>query len=175
MSVFEKKSIGQLIRFLIVGVSNTLVDLIVTRLLQGGFGLLTTAPVLTYYIPKVIGYCCGIVNSYFWNSRWTFKENRRRDAREMISFLAVNLITLGLSLLLMYLFRDVFGIAAAWDAAFSETGFGRLITGEFFCTILSTGISLIVNFIGNKLIVFGKRKEDLPDNKEPEVQGGESE
>ena len=171
MSVFEKRSIGQLFRFLIVGVSNTLVDLIVTRLLQGGFGLLTSLPLLTYYIPKVIGYGCGIVNSYFWNSRWTFKESRRRDAREMISFLAVNLLTLGLSLLLMYLFRNVFGIAAYWNSLFSETAFGRLITGEFFCTILSTGISLIVNFIGNKLFVFGKRSEDRSEEKtEPEQQ-----
>ncbi len=158
MSVFEKKSFGQLLRFLLVGVSNTLVDLIVTRLLQGGFGLLTTAVVLTYYIPKVVGYACGVLNSYLLNSAWTFRAERRRDAREIGSFLLVNLMTLGLSLLLMFLLRDVCGLAAWWTGLVGTEGLGRIVTGEFFCTLLSTGICLLVNFIGNKLFVFGKRK-----------------
>ncbi|MBQ5985884.1 MAG: GtrA family protein [Clostridia bacterium] len=157
MSVFEKKSIGQLARFLLVGVSNTLVDLVVTRLLQGAFGLLTTAVVLTYYIPKVVGFGCGVLNSYVLNSAWTFRAERHRDAREIGSFLLVNLLTLGLSLLLMYLLRDVFGLAAWWSGLVGTEGFGRLVTGEFFCTLLSTGICLLVNFVGNKLFVFGKR------------------
>ena len=157
MSVFEKKSIGQLARFLLVGVSNTLVDLVVTRLLQGAFGLLTTAVVLTYYIPKVVGFGCGVLNSYILNSAWTFRAERHRDAREIGSFLLVNLLTLGLSLLLMYLLRDVFGLAAWWSRLVGTEGFGRLVTGEFFCTLLSTGICLLVNFVGNKLFVFGKR------------------
>ena len=157
MSVFEKKSIGQLARFLLVGVSNTLVDLVVTRLLQGAFGLLTTAVVLTYYIPKVVGFGCGVLNSYVLNSAWTFRAERHRDAREIGSFLLVNLLTLGLSLLLMYLLRDVFGLAAWWSGLVGTEGFGRLVTGEFFCTLLSTGICLLVNFVGNKPFVFGKR------------------
>ncbi|MBQ9189593.1 MAG: GtrA family protein [Clostridia bacterium] len=155
--MFEKKSIGQLARFLLVGVSNTLVDLVVTRLLQGAFGLLTTAVVLTYYIPKVVGFGCGVLNSYVLNSAWTFRAERHRDAREIGSFLLVNLLTLGLSLLLMYLLRDVFGLAAWWSGLVGTEGFGRLVTGEFFCTLLSTGICLLVNFVGNKLFVFGKR------------------
>lgn len=158
MSASESKGFLQLLRFLIVGASNTLVDLIVTRLLQGGFGLLTSTVLLTYYIPKVIGYGCGIANSYFWNSNWTFREQRRHDAREFGSFLLVNLVTLGLSLLLMYVFRNGLGLADRWNAWAGGTAFGRLITGEFFCTVLSTGICLIVNFIGNKLFVFRRRE-----------------
>ena len=160
MSVFEKKSIGQLLRFGLVGVSNTLVDLIITRLLQGGFGLLTSAVLLTYYIPKVIGYACGVLNSYLLNSNWTFRAEKRRDAREIGSFLLVNLVTLGLSLGLMWLFRDVFGLADQWNGWVGSTGFGRIVTGEFFCTILSSGLALIANFIGNKLFVFGARKDE---------------
>ena len=159
MSVFEKKSIGQLLRFILVGASNTLVDLIVTRMLQGAFGLLTTALVLTYYIPKVIGYCCGIANSYFLNSNWTFREQKHRDVREILSFLGVNLITLLLSLGLMYLFRDVFMIATWWNGLVGDSSFGRIFSGDFVCTILSTGICLILNFIGNKLFVFSEREQ----------------
>ena len=57
----------------------------------------------------------------------------------------------------MYLLRDVFGLAAWWSGLVGTEGFGRLVTGEFFCTLLSTGICLLVNFVGNKLFVFGKR------------------
>lgn len=166
MSAFKKNSLGQLIKFALVGVSNTLVDLIVTRLLQGGFSLLTTAPLWSYYIPKVIGYACGIVNSYLLNSNWTFRNEKRRDLREIASFLGVNIITLGLSLLLMWLFRDGFGIAAAWNARFQGGWLGRIVTGEFFCTALSSGIALVVNFIGNKFFVFSSRKKEEPDRNE---------
>ncbi len=169
MSAFEKKSFGQLIRFVIVGASNSLVDLIVTRLLQWGFGAIFGSLLLTYYIPKVVGYGCGIVNSYVLNSSWTFRSQRRRDAREIGSFLAVNLVTLGLSLLLMYLLRDVFGVAAWWTNLTGGTAFGRIITGEFFCTVLSTGICMLVNFAGNKRFVFGKRKEDDAPASDPEA------
>ena len=159
MSAFEKRSFGQLLKFLLVGASNTLVDLIVTRLLQWGFGAAFSALVLTYYLPKVIGYACGIVNSYVLNSSWTFRSERRRDAREMLAFLAVNLVTLGLSLLLMYVLRDVAGLGAWWNGLVGASGLGKLVTGDFFCTLLSTGICLLVNFAGNKLLVFGKRKD----------------
>ena len=60
----------------------------------------------------------------------------------------------------MYLFRDVCGLDVWWMNTFGENWFTRLISGSFFCTVLSTGIALIVNFIGNKLIVFRRREEN---------------
>ena len=159
MSTFDKKSILQLMKFGIVGIGNTLVDLIVTGLLQRGFALLTSAAILTYYIPKVIGYGCGILNSYLLNSGWTFREERRRDAREIVSFLCVNLVTLGLSLLLMWLFRNGLGLDAWWSEAAKDTFFGRIISGDFFCTMLSSGIALLINFLGNKLFVFRSKDQ----------------
>ena len=153
MSASEgKKSFVQLLKFILIGASNTLLDLVVTFALNAIFGI--------YYLAKIIGYACGILNSYIWNSRWTFREERRRDAREILTFIAVNLVTLGLSLGLMYLFRDVCGLDVWWMNTFGENWFTRLISGSFFCTVLSTGIALIVNFIGNKLIVFRRREEN---------------
>ncbi len=156
-----KKSFLQLLKFGLIGVSNTVVDLIVCRALQALFGTFSAAPILTYYLPKVIGYACGIANSYFWNSRWTFREERRRDAREIVLFVAVNLVTLGLSLGLMYLFKNVCGLDAWWMRTLGENWFTKIVSGDFFCTVLSTGVALIVNFIGNKLLVF-RRREDEP-------------
>ena len=153
MSASEgKKSIVQLLKFVLIGASNTIIDLIVTFALNAVFGI--------YYLAKIIGYACGIVNSYFWNSRWTFREERRRDAREIISFIAVNLVTLGLSLLLQWVFRDKLHLDAWWMGFAGENFFTKLLNGERFCLLLASGIALLVNFAGNKLLVFQKRKDE---------------
>ncbi len=153
MSASEgKKSFVQLLKFVLIGASNTLLDLVVTFALNAIFGI--------YYLAKIIGYACGIVNSYIWNSRWTFREERRRDAREIVTFLAVNLITLGLSLLLQWVFRDRLHLDAWWTGFAGENFFTKIINGERFCLLLASGIALLVNFAGNKLLVFNRRKTE---------------
>lgn len=155
-----KKSFVQLLKFILIGASNTLIDLLVTFALQKLFGLFSDADFLTYYLPKAIGFSCGVANSYFWNSRWTFREERRRDAREIVSFIAVNLVTLGLSLLLQWIFRDRLHLDAWWMRFAGENLFTKLLNGERFCLLLASGIALLLNFAGNKLFVFGKRGEE---------------
>ena len=155
-----KKSVVQLMKFVLIGASNTLIDLIVTFALNAIFGV--------YYLAKIIGYACGIINSYIWNSRWTFREERRRDAREIVTFLLVNLITLGLSLLLQWVFRDRLHLDQWWIGFAGENFFTKLINGERFCLLLASGVALLVNFAGNKLFVFNRKKEQPP--KEPTEQ-----
>ena len=155
MSASEgKKSFLQLIKFILIGASNTLIDLVVTFALNAIFGI--------YYLAKIIGYACGILNSYFWNSRWTFRDERRRDAREIVLFIAVNLVTLGLSLLLQWIFRDKLQLGAWWMRTLGENFLTKLLNGERFCLLLATGIALIVNFLGNKLLVFRKKEQSEP-------------
>ena len=157
MSASEgKKSFIQLIKFGLIGVSNTLIDFLVASALNAIFGV--------YYVAKIIGYACGIANSYFWNSRWTFREERRRDAREIITFIAVNLVTLGLSLLLQWVFRDQLHLDAWWMGFAGENFLTKLLNGERFCLLLASGIALLVNFVGNKLFVFRKKE---PEGSEP--------
>ena len=156
MSASEgKKSLVQLLKFVLIGASNTLLDLIVTFALNAIFGI--------YYLAKIIGYACGILNSYIWNSCWTFREERRRDAREIISFIAVNLVTLGLSLLLQWVFRDKLHLDAWWTGFAGENFLTKILNGERFCVLLASGIALLVNFAGNKLFVFRKREKEPED------------
>ena len=155
MSASEgKKSFLQLIKFGLIGISNTLIDFLIASALNALFGI--------YYLAKIVGYACGIANSYFWNSRWTFREERRRDAREIVSFIAVNLVTLGLSLLLQWIFRDKLQLGAWWMRTLGENFLTKLLNGERFCLLLATGIALIVNFLGNKLLVFRKKEQSEP-------------
>ena len=153
MSVSEgKKSIVQLLKFVLIGASNTILDLLVTFALNAIFGI--------YYLAKIIGYACGIANSYFWNSRWTFREERKRDAREIVTFIAVDLVTLGLSLLLQWVFRDKLHLDAWWTGFAGENFLTKILNGDRFCLLLASGIALLVNFAGNKLLVFKKRETE---------------
>ena len=102
----KKESIFQFLKFALVGVLNTVVDFLVFQLFNLTLGWM--------YLAQVIGYCAGILNSYFWNSRWTFRKEHRRSAREVVTFLVVNLVSLGVSLGVLWLCRNPFGITDAW-------------------------------------------------------------
>lgn len=159
MSASEgKKNFLQLIKFALIGVSNTLVDYGVTFALNALFGI--------FFLARIIGYVCGILNSYFWNTRWTFREERRRDAREVVSFLIVNLVTLGISLLLQGLFRDVLHLGDWWLNLAGEGFLTKLLNADRFCMLLAFPFTLLVNFLGNKLFVFNRNKEVPTENTE---------
>ncbi len=125
----DKKSFFQLIKFGMVGVMNTLVDFIVYQLLVY-FGL-------HYAAAQCISYSCGLLNSYFFNSRWTFKETKKYTKQEFARFILVNLVSLGISVLLLRLCYEVLGI-----------------TSDLVAKLIVTALVMVINFIGNKLFVF---------------------
>ncbi|MDR1619904.1 MAG: GtrA family protein [Clostridiales bacterium] len=122
--------IKQFIKFNIVGISNTLVDFLV-------FTLCTGVLHIAYIAAKMISYCCGVINSYIWNSAWTFKKETKRTGREYGLFLLVNLVSLGVSLGAMYICRNRLNIES-----------------DFLCNIIAMPLSMVVNFMGNRLFVF---------------------
>ena len=126
------KSLVQFIKFNVVGIANTAVDFLIYTLL--------TALNVNLYAAQAIGYACGMVNSYFWNSRWTFREEHRRSAREIALFIAVNLVSLGVGEAVLYICRSRFGIES-----------------DILCKLISMPFSIGVNFIGNKLFVFKQK------------------
>lgn len=120
----------QFLKFNVVGILNTAIDLLVFAFLNGvlGFG---------DALSKTISYSCGVLNSYLWNSRWTFKQEQKRTRKEFLLFVLVNLVSYGASLGVLYACRTWFGI---------ENGTVR--------NLIATPVSVIINFIGNKLFVF---------------------
>lgn len=146
-----KRSFIQFIKFALVGASNTIIDMLVSMVLNAIFHW--------YYFAKVIGYCCGVLNSYLLNSRWTFKEERRKDAKEIISFIGVNLVVLLISLGLMSLMKNTWNLVGWWDTLSLPSWMLKLINGERFCMLVSAVICIVINFIGNKLFVFTSRHD----------------
>lgn len=146
-----KKTIWQMVKFAIVGVLNTLVDFAVFQALNLLLGWV--------YAAQVIGYTCGIVNSYLWNSNWTFREQRTRSLREIVLFVLVNVASLGVSLGVIWLCREVFGITNEWVAGWMPASLTGFIKGDTVDKLIATCFAIVVNYVGNRLFVFNKKPE----------------
>ena len=154
-----KKSVVQFIKFALVGVLNTLVDQAVFYVLVRFFGM-------GEGWAKLISYSCGVLNSYVFNSLWTFKEEHKRSAREFILFIIVNVVSYGLSVLLMHLLiHYVFADGAAANWVMSSTFLSRFVgdvdtCNKLMANVIAIPVPMIVNFVLNKLFVFKGNKEE---------------
>lgn len=147
----EERKFGPVLKFALVGVLNTVVDFLVFQLLNLTLGWT--------YLAQVIGYSAGVLNSYFWNSRWTFRKEHQRSAREAAAFVVVNLVSLGVSLGVLWLCRNPFGITDAWVAGWIPAWLGGFVKGDTIAKLIATPCAILVNFIGNKLFVFRAKPE----------------
>ena len=146
-----KKTIHQVLKFAVVGVLNTLVDFAVFQTLNLTLGWV--------YAAQVAGYTFGVINSYLWNSNWTFREQRTRSLREIVLFIAVNLVSMGVSLGVIWLCRDVFGITNAWVATWMPSFLAGFLKGDTVCKLIATVVAIAVNYLGNRLFVFKSKAE----------------
>ena len=155
------KSFIQLIKFALVGVLNTLVDFLVYTLLVLVFGI-SENNVFMIGLFTLIAYACGVLNSFILNTRWTFRQEYKRTAKERVMFVVVNIVSWGLSYLLVWLFSShVFTGSSITDWVCSLIGFttpekvSKVVS--ILSKLLATPFVIIVNFLGNKLLVFNKK------------------
>ena len=146
-----KKTIWQMVKFAIVGVLNTLVDFAMFQTLNLTLGWV--------YAAQVLGYTAGVVNSYLWNSSWTFREQRTRSFREIALFLLVNLASLGVSLGMIWLCREVFGVTNEWVANWMPKALAGFLKGDTVAKLIATAVAIVVNYVGNRLFVFTKKPQ----------------
>lgn len=129
-------------KFAVVGVANTLID-------YGVFTLLAQFAGVQVYLAQVIGYSCGMLNSYIFNRAWTFKAQSKFFSPALVRFLLTNLCMMGLSTLLLALFYDGLGL--------------QKLVAKAGATLLTLGI----NFLLSRLWVFretGRRGEGSLEN-----------
>lgn len=115
-----------------VGIGNTTIDL-------GVFFALSFAGI-PYLLAQVLAYSTGVVNSFVLNRKWTFRIQGKTSWWEMSSFLLVNLSSLLLSSLLLFILYDVCHIQL------------------WLSKLAATGLCLLVNFTANRLWVFNVGK-----------------
>ena len=139
--------IRQAIKFVLVGILNTLVDLGVLNILifisdiASGFG---------YSAFKGISFTAAVINSYFLNKFWTFKaRGTERAKREFAQFLIVSLVGFGINVgaasLVVNVLRAQFGLGVKIEANVGG--------------VCAAFASMTWNFLGYKFIVFKNNAE----------------
>ena len=99
----------QLARFLVVGVSNTLISFVVYRLL--------IAVDVWYFIAAPLAFAVGALNGYILNRRWTFSA--RDTTRARVLYLTVAAAGALSTSLLVLLFVDGLGTGRVWAYVFA--------------------------------------------------------
>lgn len=130
--MLDRKNLLQLVRFCIVGIGNTSIDLSV-------FFVLTFGGV-PYLIAQVLAYSAGVVNSFLLNRKWTFQVEGKTTWGEMSGFLLVNLSSLLLSSLSLFILYDTCHMQL------------------WLSKVAATGICMLVNFTASRHFVFNVRK-----------------
>lgn len=123
----------QFLKFNAVGLLNTLIDFAVFTLLHS-LGMLNTPA-------QIISYSAGTANSFFWNKKVTFRDQNRGsndgfDRMQLVRFIVLNLVVLGISVLLMHLLTDRFEVQV------------------LIAKVLVTFVTVIINFFGSRKWVF---------------------
>ena len=126
--VNEKIDFRKFGKFGIVGLINTAVDWLSFAFL---IEILNTEPRFAHVIAQSL----AVINSYIMNKHWTFKD-KSHYKKSIFKFLAVQGASLILGYLGMLLFHDTLGV------------------NEYLSKLAVVGVTVILNYFGNKLFVF---------------------
>ena len=124
----HNKSLIQLIKFGIVGVSNTFLTAGVIWILMKVFHC-------SDYISNFIGYIIGLANSFIWNRKWTF-ESKTRVSVTVFKFIVTFAISYAVQLGNLYALLHLTHI------------------DPYYCQLLSIVVYTGINFILNKYYTF---------------------
>lgn len=140
--IWEKIAGAQIIRFGIVGVLNTLIG---TCVMFFCYNVLH----LGYWFSSAMNYVVGSIFSYFANKHFTFQSKDRSDG-EIVRFIA--------NISICYLIA--YGIAEPLVRNLLEALSWNIEKNiyEQIAMVVGMGLFVVLNFIGQKLIVFKKRK-----------------
>jgi len=131
------------INYLIFGVLATIVNLGVKYLLL--FTILDAADAFELQLAVVISWIAACLFAYFTNRTIVFKSKSKQVLKEAISFFTARLITLGMEMLIMFIFVTAMGLNSdLWVAIWS---------------VIAQAVVIASNYIFSKLIIF-KKKED---------------
>lgn len=139
------ESLVQIVKFGIVGVSNTVVDFAVLNFLMWVFKINSGTWMIVF---NVAAFSLAVINSYIWNRYWTFKMKSREEVpEEFMKFLLISVVGVFINSGIVYsgttFLTPLFGLSA-----------GLWANG---IKLMATGVAMIWNFIGYKLWAFRGR------------------
>jgi putative flippase GtrA len=157
--------IKQITKFFIIGVSAVLVDLVIYYFLSDLMSLNTD-------FSKACGFLVGTVYTYYLNKRWTWRHTEKSNKGMVVTFGMVYAVSFVFNILinkygLMWLpDKNVFleiTIDTEKHTLFAFKG------GKFLAFFFATVTSAVINFLGQKFLVFKKVKLDPKDETNIEV------
>lgn len=125
----------QVFRFIVVGLVCTLIN-------YGVFYLLFALLGVNYLLSSASGFIAGVVFGYPINRLWTFEVSKAENS-SLLKYFIVYLISLAISLLLMAVFVQNFGIGAQ--------------IANVICILVTT----CTNFLGIKFTVFNSKQMSM--------------
>ena len=132
-----------LLKFAIVGVLNTLIDLIVLNCLIVFFGVGVHGEM--YILFKSISFLAAVINSYILNKYWVFEHTESASVKETSLFLFISIIGFVLNV----------GVSFGVFILIKDTGIFLSLVPTI-SALCGTSVVLLWNFIGYKFIVFKK-------------------
>ena len=120
---------NQFVKFGIVGVSNTLIYLLV-------YYIFIWINVELYLVGNVIGFVVSVFNSYYWNNRFVFKAEKCYDVKSMVKAYISYGITSALSVVFIFILVE------------------KLFVSEMIAPIINLIITIPINFLLNKYWIF---------------------
>lgn len=125
----SKQAIIQFIKFSVIGVSNTLVNIAV-------YSIVVFLNPELYLFGNALGWALGVLNSYFWNNRYVFKDATSKAPTKLAKMYASYAVGLAVSTLLLYLYVDILNIQ------------------ELIAYLLTIVFTVPINFLLNKFWAF---------------------
>lgn len=133
----------EIINYLIFGVLTTIVSLATKYLLL--FTILDASNAVQLQIGVVTSWVTACLFAYITNRIWVFESKSKEIPKEMVKFFAARLATLGMEMLIMFIFVTALGLnSEMWVVVW---------------TLVSQVVIIIGNYILSKLIVFKDKKE----------------
>ena len=123
----------EIINYLIFGVLTTIVSIL-------SYALFTRIFHIDIYISSVLSWILAVTFAFITNRIFVFNSKERNIILELIKFYLSRLASLGIELLLMYLFVNIFNI------------------NDMISKIIVQGIVIVLNYIFSKIFVFKKKQ-----------------
>lgn len=137
-----KKTFVQLLKYGVIGVSNTLITLVV-------FYVINTLMGLDYAVANTVGYILGLINSFVWNRTWVFctGDNVWREAGLFaLGFIICFALQMGVSQWLLS--TSLHDLTISWLPMKN--------TGENVIMCLSMVVYTLANYVYNRFVTFKK-------------------
>ena len=138
------KKYEEVINYLIMGVLATVVNLGVKYALL--FTILDASNATQLQIAVVISWIAACLFAYVTNRIIVFKSKSKEILKEFISFISARILTLGMEMLIMFIFVTALGLNSdLWVVIWS---------------IVAQVVVIVANYIFSKLFIFKKGAEN---------------